>query len=146
MEIKYVNEDGTMFGVTRFLGIGKRQPKVVYGDKAKALRENNNIDLDALSKALSIKKDVIEGIEATKRGMTEQVMAKYMDYFKVEKEYFFDTDLAVYILNDNGNVVKTYETSEECKKAFEFIKNEFLEGCKDDVKNFSMFIDFSKKA
>lgn len=146
MEIKFVNEDGTLFGTTKFFGIGKRQPKIVYGDKAKALREKNNLSLDELSKELGVKKDVLEGIEATKRGMTEQVMAKYMEKFKVEKEYFFDTDLAVYILNDNGNVVKTFENSEECKKAFEFLKEEFLNGCKEDVKNYSMFVDFSKKA
>lgn len=145
MEIKYVSQDGAMFGTTKFLALGKRKPELVYGTQAKKLREDAGITVEDLSKELSIKKDLIEGIEATKKGMTEDVMARYCEKFGVEKEYFFDTELEVYICNDTGNIVKGFESPEECKKQYNFLKEAFLEGCKEDVKNYSMFVDFSKE-
>ena len=146
MTMNYITQDGTMFGTTRFFAIGKRKPKLIYGEQAKKLREDAGISVEDLSKELSIKKDLIEGIEATKKSMDEKVMQRYCDKFGVTKEFFFDLDLEVFICNDNGNVLKEYATSEECKKQFDFIKEQFVAGCDDGIKNFSMFIDFSKEA
>ena len=40
MEIIFKEENGKLFGSTNTIGIGKRQPKLIYGEQAKKLRDN----------------------------------------------------------------------------------------------------------
>lgn len=134
-----IQEDGNFFGETKVLGIGNAKPELKYGKMAKKLREDANLTLEDLSKEFSIKVKQIEDIENQIKGMSEEIMAKYCEKFSVEKEYFFDTNTARLILGDNGIILKTFETAEECKKAFNKIMLDYLA-------NRNLFIDFSENA
>ena len=134
-----IQEDGNFFGETKVLGIGNAKPELKYGKMAKKLREEANLTLEDLSKEFSIKLKQIEDIENQVKGMSEELMAKYCEKFGVEKEYFFDMNTARLILGDNGIILKTFETAEECKKAFNKIMLDYLA-------NRNLFIDFSENA
>ena len=126
-----IQEDGNYFGETKVLGIGNAKPELKYGKVAKELREKANLSIEDLSKELSIKAKQIEEIEAQTKGMTEDIMARYCEKFNVEKEYFFDLNTARLILGENGVVLKTFDTAEECKKAFEDIMKRYLSNKKE---------------
>ncbi len=130
-----IQEDGNYFGETKVLGIGNAKPELKYGKVAKELREKANLSIEDLSKELSIKAKQIEEIEAQTKGMTEDVMARYCDKFNVKKEDFFDLNTARLILGDNGVVLKTFDTAEECKKAFDICMKGYLD-------NPNLLIDF----
>ena len=49
MEIIIKDENGTLFGSTKIIGIGKRQPNLIYGEKAKELREKAGLTIDEAS-------------------------------------------------------------------------------------------------
>jgi transcriptional regulator with XRE-family HTH domain len=138
-----IQEDGNYFGETKVLGIGNAKPELKYGKVAKKLREDANITVEELSKEFSIKAKLIEEMEAQTKGMTEEIMAKYCDKFNVKKEDFFDTNTARLILGEGGVVLKTYETAEECKEAFDKFMKEYIARiyAKDDI---PMVIDFRK--
>lgn len=124
--MKVIEQNGKYFGETKVLGIGKAKPELRYGKVAKQLREEKGITLEQLSKDLSLKVKHIEEIESQTKGMTEDVMKRYCDYFDVKKEDFFDLDLEKLICGDNGVVLKTYNTSDECLNAFNNIMNMYL--------------------
>lgn len=130
-----IQEDGNFFGETKVLGIGNAKPELKYGKVAKKLREDAGLSVEDLSKELSIKAKLIEEMEAQTKGMTEDTMARYCDKFNVKKEDFFDTNTARLILGDNGVILKTFETAEECKKAFELCMKGYLD-------NKDLLIDF----
>lgn len=121
-----IQEDGNFFGETKVLGIGNAKPELKYGKVAKKLREGAGLSVEDLSKELSIKAKLIEEMEAQTKGMTEDVMSRYCEKFNVKKEDFFDTNTARLILGDNGIILKTFDTAEECKKAFENIMENYL--------------------
>jgi transcriptional regulator with XRE-family HTH domain len=130
-----IQEDGNFFGETKVLGIGNAKPELKYGKVAKKLREDAGLSVEDLSKELSIKAKLIEEMEAQTKGMTEDIMKRYCDKFNVKKEDFFDTNTARLILGDNGVILKTFETAEECKKAFELCMKGYLD-------NKDLLIDF----
>ena len=134
-----IQEDGNYFGETKVLGIGNAKPELKYGKVAKELREKEELSIEDLSKEFSIKAKVIEEMEAQTKGMSEEIMAKYCEKFNVKKEDFFDTNTARLILGDNGVVLKTFDTAEECKKAFNKIMLDY-------IANRDLFIDFSENA
>lgn len=134
-----IQEDGNYFGETKILGIGNAKPELKYGKVAKELREKANLSIEDLSKEFSIKAKLIEEMEAQLKGMTEEIMKKYCDKFNVEKEYFFDTNTARLILGDNGVILKTFDTAEHCKEAFNKIMLDY-------IANRDLFIDFSENA
>lgn len=136
-----IQEDGNFFGETKVLGIGNAKPELKYGKVAKKLREDAGLSVEDLSKELSIKAKLIEEMEAQTKGMTEDVMSRYCDKFNVKKEDFFDTNTARLILGDGGVVLKTYETAEECKKAFEDIMMRYLS---DKEQEEDTLVDFRK--
>lgn len=125
--MRVIEQNGTFFGETKVLGIGKTRPELKYGLTAKRLREEKGMTLEELSKELSIKVKQIEGIESQTKGMSEDIMKRYCDFFGAKKEDFFDLDLERLICGDNGVVLKTYDTSEECHKAFDGIMKSYLE-------------------
>lgn len=141
-----IQEDGNFFGETKILGIGNAKPELKYGKVAKELREKANLSIEDLSKEFSIKAKLIEEMEAQLKGMTEEIMKKYCDKFNVEKEYFFDTNTARLILGDNGVILKTFDTAEECKKAFERTMAEYLDLKKQNIELVVDFrVDFRKE-
>ena len=145
-----IQEDGNFFGETKVLGIGNAKPELKYGKVAKKLREDANLSIEDLSKELSIKAKQIEEIEAQLKGMTEDTMARYCEKFGVQKEDFFDTNTARLILGDNGVILKTFDTAEECKKVFDFIMKQYVTFGDNEFMHFDtitkdMFIDFRKE-
>lgn len=136
--MRVIEQNGKYFGETAILGIAKAKPELRYGKVAKQLREEKGVSLDQLSKDLSLKIKMIEEIEAQTKGMTEDVMKRYCDYFGVKKEDFFDLDLEKLICGDNGVVLKTYDTSADCTYAFEKIMEMYLE-------DNNVLIDFRKE-
>lgn len=142
-----IQEDGNFFGETKILGIGNAKPELKYGKVAKKLREDANLSIEDLSKELSLKVKQIEDIEEQVKGMTEEVMQRYIDKFNVKKEDFFDTNTARLILGDNGVILKTFDTAEECKRVFDKLMNDYMGDLSmpriDFVKD--MIIDFRKE-
>lgn len=134
-----IQEDGNFFGETKILGIGNAKPELKYGKVAKKLREDAGISVEELSKEFSIKAKLIEEMEAQTKGMTEDIMKKYCEKFNAKKEDFFDTNTARLILGDGGVVLKTFDTAEKCKKAFNKIMLDY-------IANRDLFIDFSENA
>ena len=136
-----IQEDGNFFGETKVLGIGNAKPELKYGKVAKKLSEDANLSIEDLSKELSIKAKQIEEIEAQLKGMTEDVMSRYCEKFGVQKEDFFDTNTARLILGDNGVILKTFDTAEECKKVFETLMAAYIDHTNKDG-GFYDIIDF----
>lgn len=137
-----IQEDGNFFGETKVLGIGNAKPELKYGKVAKKLREDKGISLEDLSKEFSIKVKLIEEMEAQTKGMTEEIMKKYCDKFNVKKEDFFDTNTARLILGDNGVILKTFDTVEECRKEFDKLMETYLEA--SEIATRDMVVDFRK--
>lgn len=138
-----IQEDGNYFGETKVLGIGNAKPELKYGKVAKKLREGANLSVEELSKEFSIKAKLIEDMEAQTKGMSEEIMAKYCEKFSVKKEDFFDTNTARLILGENGVVLKTFDTAEECRKVFTELMENYLKSKEDD--NIELLpIDFRK--
>lgn len=137
--MRVIEQNGAFFGETKVLGIGKTRPELRYGVVAKQLREGKGLSLEDLSKELSIKVKEIEGIESQTKGMKEDIMQRYCDFFGAKKEDFFDLDLERLICGDNGVVLKTFDTSEECHKAFDEIMNKYISNELNDT-----LIDFRK--
>jgi transcriptional regulator with XRE-family HTH domain len=142
MEILFISEDGNLFGKTSYIGIGKRRPKQIYGEKAKELREKAGLSIEELAKEFKLQVKYLEGIEKQEKGMTENNMQKYIEKFGVEREYFFDIDLETLILGDNGMVLKTFENSKDCKGAYKMLLEEFAKRKDNSIKNIDLFVDF----
>lgn len=142
MEILFIGEDGNLFGKTSYLGIGRRRPKQIYGIKCKELREKAGISLEELAKEFKLQVKYLDSIEKQEKGLTENNIQKYMDKFKVEREFFFDTDLETMILGDNGMVLKTFDSSKDCIGAYKMLLEEFEKRKDNSVKNIDLFVDF----
>ena len=136
--MRVIQEDGNYFGENRVLGIGNAKPELKYGKVAKELREKANLTIEELSKELSVKAKLIEEIENQTKGMSEDTMQRYIDKFNVKKEDFFDMNTARLILGENGVVLKTFETAEECRAALEKLMKIYLEDT-------NCLIDFRKE-
>ena len=142
MEILFISEDGNLFGKTSYLGLGKRRPKQIYGEKCKELREKAGISIEELAKEFKIQVKHLDGIEKQEKGLTEANIQKYMEKFNVEREFFFDTDLETMILGENGMVLKTFDNSKDCRGAFKMLLEEFEKKKDASVKNLDLFVDF----
>lgn len=131
MEIIYVEEKGRLFGSTKAIGIGKRKPELIYGKKAKELRENAKLSIEDLANNFKMKSFDIERIEEQKQALTDKVYEKYKKEFGVDREYFFDLDLETLLVTLEGHVIKTFETSEECLKTFKEIQEAYNNALKE---------------
>ena len=127
MEIIFKEENGKLFGSTKMIGIGKRTPNLIYGKKAKELREKANLSIEELATELGEKPKLIADIENQEKSLVERLFEKYKGKFGVEKEYFFDLDLETLLLTAEGHVLKDYKTSENCKKAYDYYCNKYFE-------------------
>lgn len=121
-----ISENKDFFGDVDVIGIAKRKPNLVYGEVARHLRENKNWTINDLAKRLEVKENVVKGIEAQLKPLTEDLCKKYCEIFGVDKEAFFDLDLDVYIATDKGTILKTFETSKECRECFDKVMEEWL--------------------
>ena len=126
MEIIIKEQNGKLFGSTSVIGIGKRQPKLIYGKKAKELREQAKLSIDELATKFNVRPNIINKIENQTMSLDDKMFSKYNEIFNVDKEYFFDLDLETLILSGEGHIIKSFETSKECKKMYEDIMEEYF--------------------
>lgn len=141
MEIIFKEENKKLFGSTKIIGIGKRQPKLIYGEQMKKLREKENLTIEELAKELKMNAFDLQRLEDQKQTLTDKIYEKYKKKFNVDKEYFFDLDLETLILSGESHVLKSFETSEECKKVFNEIMHDYFEAIINGHP--SLVIDFS---
>ncbi len=136
MEIIFKEQNGKLFGSTNMLGIGKKQPKLIYGEQAKKLREQEGMTTLALAAEFGVKETAIRKIEEQRAALEEKMFEKYKNKFGVEKEYFFDLDLERLILTAEGHVIKEYATSEECSKVFDELMQDYFAAIENKDKYF----------
>ena len=141
MEIIFKSKEGQIFGSTKYIGLGRRQPKLIYGAKAKELRENANMTIEGLAGIFEVKPKVIEGIENQTKALEEPMCKKYIKQFGVEKEYFFDLELESVIINDQNVVLADFDTNKECKEAFDNAMEDYFKALDEGREIFK--IDFS---
>lgn len=141
-QIIFKEENGNLFGSTNIIGIGKRKPNLIYGEQAKKLREKADLTIEELAKELKINEFDLQRLEEQKQTLTDKVYEKYKKKFNVEKEYFFDLDLETLILSGEGHVLKSFETSEDCKFEYNRIMNEYFEALKNNETIF--ILDFER--
>lgn len=140
MEIIFKEENGKLFGSTKFIGIGKRQPKLIYGEQAKKLREQAGLTIEQLANEFKENYKMISEIEEQKRTFNEKMFKKYKDKFGVEKEYFFDLDLETLILSAEGHIIKSFNNSSECLKKYNEVMEDYFNAYEDGKT--SIKIDF----
>ena len=143
MEIIFKEEKGKLFGSTKIIGIGRRQPKLIYGEQAKKLREKCLLSIDELAKEFDVKPNIIQKVEEQKISLTDKLFEKYQSKFGVEKDYFFDLDLDTLILTCEGHIIKTFNTSKECKKVYDEIMEDYFNAIENKDKY--IIVDFAKK-
>lgn len=143
MEIIFKEEKGTLFGSTKIIGIGKRQPKLIYGEQAKKLREKSFLSIDGLAKEFEVKPNIIQKIEEQKISLNEKLFEKYKNKFNVEKDYFFDLDLETLILSGEGHIIKSFTTSIECRNIYNEIMEDYFNAI--DNKDKFIIVDFNQK-
>lgn len=143
MEIIFKEENEKLFGSTKMIGIGKRQPSLIYGSQAKKLREQANLTIEQLAEELNVKVNAINKLESQKISFDEKLFNKYANKFNVTKEYFFDLDLETLILTSEGHVIKSFDSSNECLKYFNEIMEDYFNAI--DNKEKYIIIDLTKK-
>ena len=141
MEIIFKEENGKLFGSTKIIGIGKRQPNLIYGEQAKKLREDANLTIEDLAKEFKMNAFDLQRLEEQKQSLTDKVYNKYKKKFNVEKEYFFDLDLETLILSGEGHILKSFETSEQCKKVYDNIIEQYMEAYKQGKTSIEVIFD-----
>lgn len=103
------NENDTWF--VNGISIGIRQPRIIVGTKIKELLKKENTDEEVFVNSFennyreSLKR-VLNDEEIPK----EKLFNKIANYFKLDKEYFYDKNLKNVIVNDSRMVVAEYET------------------------------------
>ena len=136
MEIIFKEENGKLFGSTNAIGIGKRQPKLIYGEQAKKLREEAGFSTIELANKFKENEKTILDIESQKKSLNDKIFNKYANEFGVNKEYFFDLDLETLILTNEGHIIKSFDNSKECLDKY----NEIMEEYFNAIENKDKFI------
>lgn len=142
MEIIFKSENGNLFGSTKSVGIGRKKPELIYGKKAKELREKANMTVEDLAKEFEVRTNIISKIENQQMALDDKMYNKYKTKFNVKKEYFFDLDLDTLILAIEGYTLKSFNTSEECKIYFDKLMDKYFNEAKKGKTYIE--IDFSK--
>ena len=141
MEIIFENEDKNLIGSTKLLGIGKRHPKLIYGEQAKKLREEAGFTTKELADKFKENERLITDIENQKKSLNDKLFKKYKEEIRIEKDYFFDLDLETLIITAEGHIIRSFDTSEECKKTFDSIMEQYIKAI-NEGKTY-IIVDFS---
>ena len=142
MEIIFKDESSKLFGSTKMIGIGRRQPKLIYGSQARNLREQAHLTVEQLSNELNLKESVIKKLENQKISLDEKLFNKYADKFNVTKEYFFDLDLDTLILTGEGHIIKSFKTGKDYQKYFDEIMDEYFNAIENKDKYIVVDLQF----
>lgn len=141
MEILFKNESENLIGSTRLLGVGKRQPELIYGEQAKKLREQKGLSTKELADKFKENEKTITEVENQKKSLNDKLFKKYSEEFGVEKDYFFDLDLETLIITAEGHIIKSFDNSKECKETFDTIMEQYFKAV-DEGKTY-IIVDFS---
>ena len=123
------NENDTWF--VNGLSIGVRQPRIVVGTKIKELLKEKNVSEEDFTKAFETNYHeslgrVLEDREIPK----EKLFNKIVDYFKVDKDIFYDKELQNVIVNDSRMVVGEYSTEKRAREVKKQIDDIIIENFK----------------
>ena len=141
MEIIFKEEKGNLFGSTDIIGIGKRQPKLIYGIKAKELREKAGLTIEELALEFSVKPNLIRKIENHSAPFEAKILNKYLEKFNADVSDFSDHDLETLILSSSGNILKSFNSSKECREYFNDIMEDYFNAIANKEKY--IIVDFS---
>ena len=76
MQIIFKEKNNKLFGSTSIIGIGKRQPNLIYGEQAKKLREQANLSEVELANEFKENVKTIFEIEEQKKMLNEKMFKK----------------------------------------------------------------------
>lgn len=153
--ILIISQDQKITGFCRFVGIGRRQPNLLIGEKLKSLLEERKMTVDDLISKIenNYRKNNKRIIENNYRRIIERIIEneeiptkKHLEVitnaFNVESDYFDDKELENVIVTDNNLIVARYETDEKAqeikKKIDDYILNCYL-------KNEKIILDLTKE-
>ena len=141
--ILIISQDQKITGFCRFVGIGRRQPNLLIGEKLKSLLEERKMTVDDLiSKIGNNYRRNIERIIENEEIPTKKHLEVITNAFNVESDYFDDKELENVIVTDNNLIVARYETDEKAqeikKKIDDYILNCYL-------KNEKIILDLTKE-
>jgi len=141
--ILIISQDQKITGFCRFVGIGRRQPNLLIGEKLKSLLEERKMTVDDLiSKIGNNYRRNIERIIENEEIPTKKHLEVITNAFNVESDYFDDKELENVIVTDNNIIVARYETDEKAqeikKKIDDYILNCYL-------KNEKIILDLTKE-
>lgn len=142
MKIIFKEENGKLFGSTKTIGIGKRQPNLIYGEQVKKLREEAGLTIEELANEFKENYKTISDVEEQKRSLNDKLFKKYHDKFGIDKDYIFDLDLETLILTGEGHIIKSFGTSKECLEVFNGIMEEYENAIENKDKY--IIVDFTK--
>lgn len=141
--ILIISQDQKITGFCRFVGIGRRQPNLLIGEKLKSLLEERKMTVDDLiSKIGNNYRRNIERIIENEELPNKKHLEVITNAFNVESDYFDDKELENVIVTDNNLIVARYETDEKAqeikKKIDDYILNCYL-------KNEKIILDLTKE-
>ena len=107
------SQDGKFTGLCKYIGIGKRKPTGLIGEKLTKLLYEAKMAPDELIEKLgnSYRRNIeriLTDEEIPKRELIERIANK----LEVGADYFEETELENVILTDNNNVIAQYSTNE----------------------------------
>lgn len=111
------------------ISIGQRHPRIIVGTKIKELLKDKGIGEDTFVKDMGTNySDSIKRVLEDKEIPKEKLFNKIAEYFKVDKDYFYDKNLKNVIINDRQMVIGEFETE---ARAMEVKKelDTFIEEC-----------------
>ena len=91
-------------------------------------------------------KSIKELVEEKKKIVVEQSDIEKIEVIEellIEEASFFDLDLETLILTCEGHIIKSFDTSEECKKVYDEIMEDYFNAVENKEKY--IIVDFNKK-
>ena len=93
------------------ISIGQRHPRIIVGTKIKELLKKECTSEEVFIQNMGTNySDSIKRVLEDKEIPKEKLFNKIADYFKVDKDYFYDKNLKNVIINDRQMVIGEYET------------------------------------
>jgi len=93
------------------ISIGQRHPRIIVGTKIKELLKKEGTSEEIFIQNMGTNySDSIKRVLEDKEIPKEKLFNKIADYFKVDKDYFYDKNLKNVLINDRQMVIGEYET------------------------------------
>ena len=93
------------------ISIGQRHPRIIVGTKIKELLKDKELLKEDFIKDMGTNySDSLERVLEDKEIPKEKLFNKIAEYFKVDKDYFYDKNLKNVLINDRQMVIGEYET------------------------------------